>query len=92
MLKKRAHVFISGSVQGVFFRSDTVDNAVNFNLTGWVKNSWDGRVEAIFEGEKENIDEMIKWCNSGPTAARVDRVEVLWENYTGEYNSFSVDY
>lgn len=92
MSKTRAHVFIAGLVQGVFFRAYTRENAITFNLTGWVKNHWDGRVEAVFEGEKEDIDKIIKWCYKGPPAARVDNVEVTWGEHKGEYDSFSLEF
>ncbi|MFC1480154.1 acylphosphatase [Candidatus Omnitrophota bacterium] len=92
MNKVRAHVVISGLVQGVFFRSDTMEEATRLGLTGWVKNRWDGRVEAVFEGEKQDVDKMISWCYQGPPAARVDTVEIAWEDYTGKFDSFFVTY
>ena len=58
-------MIISGLVQGVFFRAYAKDEAERLNLTGWVKNRWDGKVEMVIEGEKEKIDEMIKWCYKG---------------------------
>jgi len=91
-LKTRAHVIISGRVQGVFFRSETQDEAVRQNVTGWVRNLPDGRVEAVFEGEKDRVETLIEFCRRGPPGARVTRVEVKWENYTGEFKSFSVRY
>jgi len=91
-LKTRAHVIISGRVQGVFFRSETQDEAVRQNVTGWVRNLPDGRVEAVFEGEKDRVETLIEFCRRGPSGARVTRVEVKWENYTGEFKSFSVRY
>lgn len=90
MKKARAHVIIEGMVQGVFFRSYTKDTAESLALTGWVKNRWDGKVEAVFEGDKKNIEKMINWCYKGPSYARVDKVEVSWEDYTGEFNFFSI--
>ncbi|MFQ6105886.1 MAG: acylphosphatase [Candidatus Hydrothermarchaeaceae archaeon] len=86
----RAHVYISGRVQGVFFRSHTRDMAVKLGLRGWVKNLWDGRVEAVFEGEKDKVEEMIIWCRKGSPYAKVEDIEVLWESYTGEFKSFDV--
>ena len=60
---RRVHVFISGRVQGVFFRAEARRAANSFNLTGWVRNMADGRVEAVFEGEDESVDKMLEWCH-----------------------------
>lgn len=73
---KRVHVVISGKVQGVGFRASTRRRANNLELAGWVKNTEDGDVEAVFEGEKDNIQEMLEWCQKGPSLARVMDVEV----------------
>ncbi len=89
---KRAHLFISGQVQGVFYRSNTRKQAIELGLTGWVRNLWDGRVEAVFEGEDSKIQKMIEWCHRGPAHASVDTVEVRWEEPTGEFQSFSIRY
>ncbi len=91
-LKVRAHVYVSGRVQGVFFRSETQDEAVRHDVTGWVRNLPDGRVEAVFEGEKENVDKLIEFCRRGPPGARVAKVEVSWETYTGEFKNFKIRY
>lgn len=80
----RAHVWISGRVQGVFFRACTVDEAVARGVDGWVRNTSDGRVEAAFEGERSAVEAMIAWCRTGPPAARVSTVEVTWEEPKGE--------
>ncbi len=92
MKKVRAHVIIAGRVQGVFFRHHTQEMACLLNLTGWVKNKRDGCVEAVFEGERENVDQMLQWCHRGPTEAKVTRVDTTWETYTGEFEDFSVRY
>ena len=89
---KGVHVFISGRVQGVFFRAETQRAAVGFSLTGWVRNMVDGRVEALFEGEDTNIDKMIAWCHIGPPAARVEEVLTAEEPYTGEFRDFNIKY
>jgi len=86
----RAHVFVSGRVQGVFFRANTQAEAQRRGVTGWVRNCFDGRVEAVFEGPKDKVQEMVAWCHKGPPFARVDKVEVLWEEYRGEFASFCV--
>jgi acylphosphatase len=87
---KRVHVYISGRVQGVFFRAETQRAAQGFNLTGWVRNMADGRVEALFEGADENVDKMIAWCHIGPSAARVEEVLTEEEPYTGEFKDFNI--
>ncbi|NIP67260.1 acylphosphatase [Candidatus Bathyarchaeota archaeon] len=88
----RAHVFVRGRVQGVFFRSQTRRLATRLEVEGWVKNLRDGRVEAIFEGEKQDVDKMIRFCREGPPRAKVRDVEVEWEEPTGEFERFSVRY
>ena len=89
---KRVHVYISGRVQGVFFRAETQRTAKSFNLAGWVRNIADGRVEACFEGKDENVDKMLEWCHIGPPAARVEEVLTEEEPYNGEFRDFSVKY
>jgi len=91
-LKVRAHVYVGGRVQGVFFRSEIQDEAVKRNVTGWVKNLPDGRVEAVFEGEKENVEKVIEFCKKGPPGARVTKVDVHWQNFTGEFENFVIKY
>jgi acylphosphatase len=88
---KRVHVYISGRVQGVFFRAETQRAAMSFNLTGWVRNMADGRVEAVFEGEDTSVDKMLAWCHVGPPAARVQEVITNEEPHTGEFRNFSVN-
>lgn len=73
---KRVRVFISGKVQGVFFRASTKEQAEKLDLSGWVQNLPDGKVEAVFEGKQDSVDKMVSWCRQGPPAGRVDKVEV----------------
>ena len=87
---RRFHVYIIGRVQGVFFRAVTQQTAKGFNLTGWVRNMSDGRVEAVFEGNDENVDKMITWCHIGPPAARVEKVITAEEPCTGEFMDFNI--
>lgn len=89
---KRMHVFISGMVQGVFFRANTQKAALSFNLTGWVRNLPDGRVEAVFEGKEGNVDAMLQWCKKGPPFARVTDIEAIPEPFSGEFQQFSIRY
>lgn len=75
----RAHVFVSGQVQGVFFRATTRDTARDRGVDGWVENLEDGRVEAVFEGPEDAVEEMVEWCHTGSPTARVEDVEVEYE-------------
>jgi acylphosphatase len=79
----RAHVLISGRVQGVGYRYATVDTASQLGLTGWVRNLPDSRVEAVFEGAREVVEEMVRWCHTGPPAAVVKSVVVEYEAAEG---------
>ncbi len=90
--KARAHIFVSGSVQGVFFRAETQKMARDSDITGWVKNTKDGRVEAVFEGEKEEIEKIIGWAKKGPSGALVEKVNVIQEEYKGEFKNFEIRY
>jgi len=90
MVRVRAHVWISGRVQGVFFRAHTKEVAEKLGLTGWVRNLPDGRVEAVFEGEEEAVKEAIEWCKRGPPLARVEKVEVRYEDPTGKFRDFRI--
>jgi acylphosphatase len=89
-MKVRAQVLISGRVQGVFFRWTILDQAKKHNVTGWVQNTLDGRVKAIFEGEKKDVETMIDVCKSGPPAAKVTDVELKWKEYVGNIKAFKI--
>lgn len=78
----RAHVFVSGRVQGVYYRASTRDRARELGVDGWVKNLADGRVEAVFEGNAEDIESMIEWCHTGSPSARVDDIEAEYGDPT----------
>ena len=69
--RERAHVHVTGRVQGVFFRDSARQNAERLGLSGWVRNSPDGAVEAVFEGPSEKVREMVRWCEGGPPDASV---------------------
>ncbi len=88
--KTRVHVVIFGRVQGVFFRLETKQIADSVNVSGWVKNNRDGTVEAVFEGEKEAVESVVKWCKKGPPHSRVSRVDLVTEDYKGEYEGFDI--
>ncbi len=78
-----ARVVVSGDVQGVFFRDSCHRRALESGVTGWVRNASDGTVEALFEGEEDSVEAMIRWCRSGPSEAQVTDVEVFDEEESG---------
>ena len=90
-MSSRAHVFVTGLVQGVFFRASTKHKARELGLRGWVKNLPDGRVEAVFEGEKEAVGKIVQWCVHGPESAEVKDLDVKWEEPEG-LGSFEILY
>ncbi len=92
MAKERAHLIIRGRVQGVFYRSSAQEKAIELELTGWIRNRADKTVEIVAEGERKNLDVLIKWCYSGPQDAFVTGADVNWESYTGEFKEFLVKY
>ncbi len=81
---KRARVGVGGRVRGVFFRAETRDRARSLGIGGWVRNASDGSVEAVFEGRAEAVELLVSWCHRGPAGARVDDVDVAWEEPRGE--------
>jgi len=90
MGRVRVHVFVSGRVQGVFFRQETKLEALRLSVKGWIRNLNDGRVEAIFEGEEPSVKTLVDYCYHGPSSSRVDNVEVNYENYVGEFSDFTM--
>jgi len=92
MSKQRIRIFVSGKVQGVFFRQALKVMAIKNNVNGWVKNLQDGRVEAVMEGDIENISRLVEWSHGGPANARVEDVEIINEKFTGEFTQFDVLY
>jgi len=92
MVQKRIHIFVTGRVQGVFFRQSTRVMAIKNNVNGWVCNLDDGRVEIVVEGEESNINDLVDWCKTGPANSRVDEFELLEEEATGEFENFEVRY
>ena len=90
MTKIRAHLFITGRVQGVYFRACTREEAQKRKLTGWVKNLHDGRVEAVLEGAEEAVQSMITWCHRGPSHAAVTDVTVVIGESRNEYSDFDI--
>lgn len=90
--KKRAHVVINGRVQGVCFRMETQIAANGFGVSGWVKNNRDGSVEAVFEGNEGAVASILEWCKEGPPSAKVNKVDVKWETFTGEFRTFEITF
>jgi len=88
----RLHVFISGRVQGVWFRENTLKKAKNLGIFGWVKNLPDGKVEAVFEGEKEKVEKMLEWSKRGPFFAKVTGLEARDEAYKEEFSDFTISF
>ena len=89
-MEARVHAYVSGRVQGVFFRSSVADLAESLGVTGWVRNLADGRVETILEGEKSSVEKVIHFCQKGPPGAHVSKVEVNWEEARGEFPHFKI--
>ncbi len=88
--QERARVSISGRVQGVFFRDSAREKAEELGLTGWVGNTPDGRVEALFEGPSEGVRQMVDWCQQGPPQASVESVDTDFEEFRGDLEGFDV--
>jgi len=90
-MTSRVHVMITGTVQGVWFRASTKEQALKLGLTGWVKNTADGCVEAVFEGDEPRVKRMVDWCHSGPPLAHVTHVDVKPESGSKPlFDTFSI--
>ncbi len=89
-VRVRAHVFFEGLVQGVFFRANTQRCAEELGVTGWVRNTSDGRVEAVFEGEEGIVNEAIDWCATRQPYAQVRSKDVELSEFKGEFDMFSI--
>lgn len=85
-----AHIFIHGHVQGVSFRANLWREAKKHGITGWVRNLKDGRMEAVLQGEEDKVEEVIKWCRRGPPAAKVEKVEVAYEEGPENHTRFDI--
>mgnify|MGYP000527067372 CR=1 FL=1 len=86
----RAHLLISGRVQGVTFRASTKSKAESLALKGWVRNTEDGKVEAVIEGEKDKIKKLIDWARQGPTLAKVEDIKIEWEERQNDLEKFQI--
>lgn len=88
--KVRKHIYLSGRVQGVGFRANSRQRAQTLGVKGWVKNLFDGRVEAVVEGEKESVNQMINYLKKGPSFANVTDYEIKDETPEGKFDTFSI--
>ena len=92
MSHQRVRLFVTGRVQGVFFRQSLKAKSIQNDVFGWVKNLQDGRVECLLEGNEENISVLVKWAHDGPANAIVENVEVHNEKFDNEFTKFDVLY
>ncbi len=90
LIEDRAHLQITGEVQGVFFRASMSERAMALGLSGWVANHPDGGVEAVVEGPADRVDAIVRWCHTGPPAARVDDCTVERSRAQGLFHGFSI--
>ena len=90
MKKKRVTLKIYGVVQGVFFRYNTVEKAKELQITGWAKNEPDDTVVVDAEGEENNLKKFINWCNSGPEHAKVEKIDITWNEFDNLYSNFEI--
>ncbi len=86
----QAHLIISGRVQGVFYRASCKEVALQYGLTGYVKNLQTGEVEVLAQGEKDKVEKLIEWCKKGPPNADVIDVDTMWENVSKTFQKFEV--
>jgi len=91
MALKQIQLRVSGRVQGVFFRASALREAKRLGLTGWVRNLRGEGVELLAEGEEASIKDLIAWAQHGPSAARVDKVDVRWRSFGGEFFDFRIE-
>jgi acylphosphatase len=85
-------LLVTGKVQGVYFRFNMQQVAMKNSVVGWVRNLPDGNVEALLEGNKEDVNQVVRWSKIGPENARVDEVKMDYGQYTGEYKDFIIRY
>ena len=86
----RVRIYVSGKVQGVYYRQNTLQKAQELGIFGWVRNLSDGRVESVMEGSKVNIDKILAWCKQGPPDAKVEEVKFIDEPYKNEFSTFDI--
>ncbi len=91
-MRTNVHVSISGRVQGVWFRANTKQKAEQLGIKGWVRNTDDGFVEAVFQGDENQVRKMINWCRHGPPLAKVEKVDVIKKQSKDVFEDFSIKY
>lgn len=89
---KRVHIFVTGKVQGVYFRQTLKETAKKNDVSGWVRNLADGRVEAVLEGHDVGVDNVVQWAHAGPTDAKVESVQIQNDDYIGEFSTLDILY
>lgn len=87
---ERIDITVTGRVQGVAFRHDTVREAESLGVTGWVRNQPDGSVRMVAEGERDQLERLLAWAGHGPSHARVETCHHVWQQATGEFAGFRV--
>jgi len=92
MVKIRVRIYVSGIVQGVFFRSSVRNRAMELGIRGFVRNLEDGRVLTVVEGEETSVRRLVEWCKVGPIGAEVEDVEVIPEECKDEFQVFNIVY
>ena len=92
MVKQCVHILVTGKVQGVFFRQATKVIAIKNNVTGWVKNLENTKVEILLEGDDQNVNSVVDWCLNGPANSRVDEIKIDQQEFSGQYSNFEVRY
>lgn len=90
-LKIRGHIVVKGKVQGVYFRQNAQRICSEHGVTGWVRNVEDGSVEAILEGDKSSVEDAISWFNVGPPNAHVEKIDLKYGRYSGEFQDFKIN-
>jgi acylphosphatase len=91
-IKIRVHIVVKGKVQGVYFRQNAQRVCNDYGVTGWVLNMDDGSVEAILEGDKNSVEDAIRWFKMGPPNAHVEKIELNYDRYSGEFKDFKISY
>lgn len=91
-IKVRVHIIVKGKVQGVYFRQNAQCVCNGYEVTGWVRNLEDGSVETILEGNKNSVEDAISWFKVGPPSAQVERIELKYDRYSGEFQDFKINY
>lgn len=88
--KARVHIIVKGLVQGIFFRVGAKEKARQLGITGWVRNLDSGKVEIVAEGEKKKLEELVEWCNKGPSSARIEEIKTEWQSCKAEFKNFDI--